>query len=304
MRSIREFEEKRFIEIENDTIYFCDPVAGTRVSDGEVPRSLWEDEIFREGGSALGRLAQKGVVIDIVLNLHGGREDFERLQEFRGLLDYKLVGMEWGSAVKSMYPRTKEEVAFDNFTDGGNGMYVTLAKEWLEGEGISTAPSDINTHATVGGKIIPRPGMDSDPLRSRLIELWSPAMDAGKKEDDGKPETATTEEWERYWLAWTAYQYSRQYLLLGHFGYMAALHEQELEPGDKIGLVIGSGHTVGVPRKANQVGVSVNPHVLQSPTNKLVKREMFRKAMPDGRMSIDGLTRLVEQSKRNTHIGK
>lgn len=283
-----ELERHGFIEVEGETIYFCDPVCGTRVQPGEVPPSLYDDEISQRGFATLQRLTQRGVSIRIAFNYHRGEDDFNSLQnKATWLEDCKVVGLEWGSSPESATLQNTSAPEFDLLTSSGNGLYVGLTKEWLEDRGVPTVPSDINTHITApDGTTTPRLGQGE--LRARLAQIWAHTLEIGRKVED----TQSIEDWEQHHLAWSAYQYMRQYLLLAHFGYTVSHYENELQSGDTIGLVIGSSHLVGVPEKARQLGIEVDHHLVYT-KDTIENREKFDKAVPSGQIARDGLRRIV-----------
>lgn len=201
-----------------------------------------------------------------------------------------------GSALENAYPQDASEIAFDAITSRGNGEYVGMVKNWLESQGVIVVPSDINTHITAGEEILFRPGQGV--LRSRLAQILSHAqkVDQTNKQDrSGLP----VEDWMQHDLAWSAYQHFRQYLLLAHFGYMVGRCEDQLQPGDAVGLVIGSGHSVGVPQKAKRLGVPLWRCNVHSLASNPLHEVMFRKAMPEGRMSLHDLQELATYNKQS-----
>lgn len=284
-----ELERHGFIEVEGETIYFCDPVCGTRVQPGEVPPSLYEDEISQRGFATLQRLTQRGVSIRIAFNYHRGEDDFNSLQNEAAWLEYcKVVGLEWGSSPESIESQNTSAPEFDLLTSTGNGLYVGLTKEWLESKGVPTVPSDINTHITApDGTTTLRLGQGE--LRARLAQIWAYTLELGQKTENSQH----IEDWKQYHLAWSVYQYMRQYLLLAHFGYMVSHYENELQPCDTLGLVIGSGHLVGVPEKARQLGIEVDHHLIYT-KDTIENEEMFEKAFPSGQIARGGLKRVAE----------
>lgn len=292
---LEEFEINGFIEVDGDTIYFCDPVYGDRIQPREVPPSLLEDEIFCEGITALQRLIQKGVSIKIAFNYHRGDEDFERLQEDEDavwLKDCKVVGLEWGSAVENPMPRHAGDIEFDVLTCKGNGQYARLTKDWLESEGVFAVPSDINTHMTMPDETI-APRFGQGVLRDRMIQVWLQNVKVYEKQAAGQQMTA--EGWAEHYLAWSVYQHMRQYLLPAHFGYMVSKYENQLQSGDTIGLAIGSGHLVGVPQKMEWMSIPLAGHtVVRENNNDVVNEIMNNKAMPYGKVTQYDLRKLAE----------
>jgi hypothetical protein len=285
---LERFEQEGFVEVENETVHFLDPIDGGRIRPGEIPRALLEDDIFCEGIDALQRVTRSGVALKIIYNLHGGEADHLKLKDkARELEQYKVVGLEWGSAFGSERPHQSDEIQFDVMTNTGNGVYCRLAKEWLEEAGVNVVPSDINTHLTVNGSISMRWGQND--LRTRLSQVLSHKDRLESADIETQPWQYATEDWTEFGLAWSNYQYFRQYLLLGHFGYMVGQHESQLVPGDHIGLVIGSGHTQGVPQKADQLGVSMQSLEIQLPDDTPLRRIMFERAMPEGKISLNDL---------------
>lgn len=285
---LEELERNGFIEVDGDTIYFCDPVYGTRTQPGEVPPSLYEDEISQKGFATLQRLTQNGISIRIAFNYHRGEEDFSSLQNRATWLEEcKVVGLEWGSDPEATQSQNTSAPKFDLLTSTGNGLYVGLTKEWLENKGIPTVPSDINTHITAPDETTTL-RLGQGELRARLAQIWAYTLEIGRKTEDSQ----LVEDWEQYHLAWSVYQYMRQYLLLAHFGYMVSHYEGELQPGDTIGLVIGSGHMVGVPEKARQLGIEVDDELIYT-KDTIENEEKFNKAVPSGQIARDGLKRMA-----------
>jgi hypothetical protein len=289
---LRSFEQEGFVALEDDIVHFLDPLDGGRIQQGEIPRALLEDDIFCEGIAALRRVTDMGVALNVVYNQHGGEEDYLKLkEEVRELEEYKIVGLEWGSALGSERPRQASEIQFDTMTNVGNGVYCRQTKKWLEEADVHVVPSDINTHVTVGELIGMRWG--HDVLRTRLSQILSHADKFANPDTEAHQWHYTTEDWAAFGLAWSNYQYFRQYLLLAHFGYMVNRHEKQLAPGDQIGLVIGSGHVEGVPRKADQLGIPTQSYTVQLPKDTPVRRIMFERAMPEGKISLNDLHNLA-----------
>jgi len=289
---LRTFEEEGFVAIVDGTVYFRDPLYGEIVQPGEPPRGLLEDEIFLEGIPALQQVTQQGVELKVAYNLHGGEEDFERLCDKASYLrQCKLVGLEWGSDIGSEYPQSPDEIRFHAMTNSGNGGYCRLTKDWLERAGVQTIPSDINTHMVVGESMQLRPHQGA--FRDRLGRMLSHNEKVEKMDKVDRPWQLTVEDWTEHGLAWSNYQYFRQYLLLAHFGYMVAKYEDQLQPGDSIGLVIGSGHRLGIPQKAEQLGIAVQPIEIQLPADTARRRVMFERAMPEGEVSIGDLREMA-----------
>lgn len=298
LESLWEFERERFIEIEGDTIYFCDPVYGDRLQPEETPPSLLEDEIFCKGIAALQHLTQEGVSINIAFNYHRGEEDFERLQEDATWLECcKVVGLEWGSAVESPMPRHDRDIEFDVLTSKKNGRYVRLTKDWLESADVSTVPSDINTHMTMPDETI-APRFGQGRLRDRLVQAWLPNLKVYEKQ--AADQQVTAEDWAEHYLAWSIYQHMRQYLLLAHFGYMVSKYEDRLRPGDMIGLAIGSGHLVGVTQKMEWMGIPLASYIVVRKNNDdAINEIMNNKVMPYGKVTQPDLYKLAEHGLQN-----
>jgi hypothetical protein len=297
---LREFEREGFVAVEGDTIYFCDPVYGEKIEPGEIPRSLQEDEIFKKGTDALRRLIQDGVLVKLWVNGHRGVVDADRLKKEAPLLtDCKRVGLEWGSALGSTQPRHIDEIKFDAMTSKGNGRYVQLVQEWVEGKGVPTVPSDINTHMTTSDDtVVARPTQDI--LRSRLVQIWSYSTEVDQKLNEMRRHDIAAEEWEQHYLAWSVYQHMRQYLLPAHFGYMVACHEEDLQPGDTIGLVVGSGHTLGVPQKMQWMGIPLaDVTVVSESEDNPINEFMNNKAMPYGNLTRQDIRHLAEHGLRS-----
>lgn len=291
---LRHFEEEDFVEVNGDVIYFRDPLYGEIVQAGELPRALTEDKIFREGIPALQRMTQGGIELKIAFNLHGGEEDFELLWTLAPELEQcKVVGLEWGSDIGSEYPQSPDEIRFHAMTNSGNGEYCRLTKDWLEKAGVQTVPSDINTHMVVGGSMQLRPHQGA--FRDRLGQVLSHNKKIENIDKADRPGQLTVEDWIEHGLAWSNYQYFRQYLLLAHFGCMVARHEDQLQPGDTIGLVIGSGHRVGIPQKAEQLGIAIAEPLIeiQLPADTARRRVMFEQAVPEGKVSISDLREMA-----------
>jgi hypothetical protein len=285
---LHSFEREGFVAVENGTVHFLDPLDGNRIEQGEIPRALLEDDIFFEGIGALRRVTAAGVVLNIIYNLHGGEDDYEKLKaQAQELEQYKVVGLEWGSALGSEHPRRVDEIQFDTMTTAGNGIYCSRTKEWLAEAGVCVVPSDINTHFTVDNSIGTRWGQDR--LRTRLSQVLSHKDKLDNADKETRTWQYTAEDWAEYGLAWSNYQYFRQYLLLAHFGYMVGRHEDQLVSGDRIGLVIGSGHAHGVPQKAAQLGIPTRSLEVQVSNDTPVRRIMFERAMPEGKISLDDL---------------
>lgn len=289
---LRSFEEEGFATIADGIVYFRDPLYGEIVQPDKLPRALTEDKIFRAGIPALQRVTQQGVELKIAYNLHGGEEDFELLlAEAPALQRCKLVGLEWGSNIGSEYPQSLDEIQFHPMTSSGNGLYCSLTKNWLDEAGVKTVPSDINTHMVVGGVMQLRPHQGL--FRDRLGWVLSHNKKVETTDKADRPQQLTIEDWIEHGLAWSNYQYFRQYLLLAHFGYMVAKYEEQLQPDDTIGLVIGSGHRVGIPQKAEQLGITAQPKEVQLPADNARRRVMFERAMPEGKVSIDDLREMA-----------
>lgn len=289
---LQDFEDEGFVVVENNMVYFRDPLYGEIVQPGELPRSITEDEIFRAGISALQRVTRRGIDLKIAYNLHGGATDFGKLQATTLELEQcQVVGLEWGSVYGSEHPQQAGEIQFDAMTNKGNGAYCRLAKQWLGTAGVQVVPSDINTHMTVGESVQFRPSKDA--LRRRLCQMLSHASKVDRLDKEDRPGRLTVEDWTEHGLAWSSYQYFRQYLLLGHFGFMIEKYEDQLQPGDVIGLVIGSGHRVGIPQKAEQLGIATQPIDVQLPTENALRKVMYEQAMPEGKVSIGELRELA-----------
>jgi hypothetical protein len=289
---LQEFKQKGFVMGEGRAIRFCDPVSGERVEHGEVPSSLWNDEVFCEGIATLARLNEKNIPLRIAFNYHRGEQDIDPLQhEAPWLEDCTVVGLEWNSEQGFAKPARRDEIRFEmiqNPTEG-LGQYIDLSKRWLDGKGVVTVPSDIDTPTTINP--------EDDTLRMRLNELLRMAGSASEQVSLGRKDAVTPQDWERHHIAWGAYHFMRQYLMLSTIGYMAARFEDRLQPGDTIGLVLGSGHLIGVPQKAQQLGLSVEISVVHPLEDNPLSNEMYKKAMPDGVISLDALGRLAEYSR-------
>jgi len=289
---LQDFEDEGFVAVEGDIVYFRDPLYGEILQPGELPRSITEDEIFRVGVSALQRVTQGGIDLKIAYNMHSGAIDFGELQATAPrLAQCRVVGLEWGSAYGSEYPQHAGEIQFDAMTNKGNGAYCQLAKQWLDAAGVQVVPSDINTHMTAGESVQFRPSKDA--LRRRLCQMLSHASKVDRIDKEDRPGRLTVEDWTEHGLAWSNYQYFRQYLLLGHFGFMIENYEDQLQPGDTIGLVIGSGHRIGIPQKAEQLGIATQPIDIQLPAENALRKVMFERAMPKGKVSIGELRELA-----------
>jgi len=267
-------------------------VYGERVEPGEIPRSLQEDAIFREGIDALRRLTQKSVLFKIAFNYHRGEIDVSPLlKEAPWLKECKVAGMEWNSASDHAMPKTREEICFGIIpTDAqGLGQYISLVVADLKRRNVPTVPCDIDTPTTENP--------EDDVLRSRLRALLDQVKSVMDKENKG--EKLSLEEYELSHLVWSAYQYVRQYLLLAHFGYMAARYEDQLQPGDTIGLAIGIGHVPGVPQKAEQLKIPLaEATIVKSFSNNAVKEFMFEGAVPNGRITRQDLRAIAEDRER------
>jgi len=285
------------VTVESGTVYFRDPLYGEILQPGELPRSIAEDEIFRVGIPALQRVTQRGIDLKIAYNLHSGSIDFGELQAAAPELEQcRVVGLEWGSAYGSEHPQHMGEIQFDAMTNKGNGVYCQLAKQWLDAARVEVVPSDINTHLTVGESVQFRPSKDA--LRRRLCQMLSHASKVDRIDREDKPGRLTVEDWTEHGLAWSNYQYFRQYLLLGHFGFMVGKYEDQLQPGDTIGLIIGSGHRVGVPLKAERLSIATQPIDIQLPAENALRKVMFEQAMPEGQVSIGELRELASHQFR------
>lgn len=235
----------QFFEKDPDgNYYFLDPVYGSRIRPGGVPKSILEDPTCARGFAffvAFGPM----VPVKLFLSDHAGVQSFRRLQnEAPKLNEVSICGLELAHT-----PLEGVRLAFDQSLVAppvyGDylppfGEFQRATIDWLQQTGKIGIPSEIDNQFGV--------------LYKRLDEL---AEYMGKlPEDDNVTKN----------IAFTAYQYSRQFAMPGRFGAWLDVLRKDAPHLFKqpIGYILGRWHEpvagkmelFNVPVEVHRIGES------------------------------------------------
>ncbi|EDK72526.1 hypothetical protein TM7_0342 [candidate division TM7 genomosp. GTL1] len=192
----------------------------------------------------LARLGEQGLRVPLVMGYHTSAEDFRaQMGDFGDIVSRAPVaGIEADGQV-----HTDESGTVTGFTPAvldspGRGDFMRAQLAWLNERGILPLPCDLD-------------GPD-EPLRRGLRDIWD--IDVSWLPDhEGRQVTGA---------ATVAYNCTRQWMMMSHFGYWLSLLERygvELEE-PVVPLMLGSAH-VSIAEKLETLGVAASLHITGPP---------------------------------------